>query len=164
MDTTENDDEDLNESDTSTDTVITREPKKVIKNKKKKQKKPKQTQLTDNTQERKSTLVIRGNEQLNSGSVNSFSAAAKRAWIYVGRTRADTTPQQVNNYLTNKYDGYEFIVEALPKREDASSISFKVGPDITLLNDLYKPENWPKDVLIKKFEFFRHKKQRQFNN
>ena len=79
----------------------------------------------------------------------------KRAWLYVGKVKPDTTPVQVETYLKEKYPGYEFQVTALPKREEASSVSFKVGADSELMEQLYKSDNWPAEMVIKKFNFFR---------
>ena len=78
----------------------------------------------------------------------------KRAWLYVGKVKPDTTPVQVETYLKEKYPVYESQVTALPKREEASSVSFKVGADSELMEQLYKSDNWPAGMVIKKSTFF----------
>lgn len=85
----------------------------------------------------------------------SFSSAVRRAWLSVARADKDTTSQQVLDHLRGNFPGHTFVVEPLPVREDAKSIAFKVGADITLLDKLNRPELWPKGIIVKRYRFFR---------
>ncbi|KAJ3655462.1 hypothetical protein Zmor_004561 [Zophobas morio] len=109
--------------------------------------------------------IVRGCHD-SENQTSSFSAAARRrrAWIYVGRTHTNTTPEDIEKYLQERFSNHNFIVEPLPRREDATSAAFKVGADFLLLDQIYKEENWPRNVIVKKFEFFRHKRTATFAN
>lgn len=87
----------------------------------------------------------------------TFAAVTRKAWFYVGRIRHGTKPEQLRDYLKAKFPEQDFIVEALPTRENAGSVSFKVGADLSLVDQLNQASMWPKDVAVKKFRFFRRK-------
>lgn len=91
-----------------------------------------------------------------------FSAPARRAWIYVGRVDLNTSSQQILNYLKHKFPANNFQVEELAKREGATSVSFKVGAYVSLMEELYKGHTWPAGVLVKKFVFFVGNKEDNF--
>lgn len=104
--------------------------------------------------QRKQPEVVVGSADPTS-RLSGFSGALSRAWLYVGRVTKGTTEHQVGQYLKKILPGREFVVEALPVNDNANSVSFKVGPDISLLDELNKPENWPKDVVVRRYNFFR---------
>ncbi|XP_044762409.1 uncharacterized protein LOC123319475 [Coccinella septempunctata] len=89
----------------------------------------------------------------------SFSGAIKRAWLYVGRVDQNATNSNVKNYLTMKFPGRDFYVEKLPKRDDANSVAFKVAADMSLMDELHRPETWPSGVVVKQFRFLRNWKR-----
>lgn len=142
----------LNESAASIDKVVSQPSKK-------------HRQESDSTQKnnnKQRTKIVRGTDEItNVNKELSFSAAARRAWIYVGRVDVNTRGEQISKYLNYKFPGNNFQVEELPRREGATSVAFKVGADVSLMDELYKGHTWPAGVLIKKFVFFR-KQRGQF--
>ena len=133
-----------NNLNSSTDTVVNAK----VSDKKKTRPKKKEPQVTNQVQNKHKT--IRGcNES------DTFSAVVSRAWVYVDRARKTTTCDEVRKFLEGKYNDQNFVVEALPSNENAISASFKVGATASLLDELYKPENWPHNILVKRFKFFR---------
>lgn len=108
------------------------------------------------------TEIITGTAEIhNQGADLSFAGAARRAWLYVGRVNAQVKEEDVKKYLEQRFVGKSFKVEMLPRRDSANSISFKVAADMDMLDDLNKPETWPRGVLVKRFRFFREKAIRQ---
>ena len=77
----------------------------------------------------------------------------KRGW-YFGKIDKGTKSDTIQDFLKEKYSR-DFTVEALPVRDDALSISFKLGADLDLLKQLEDSANWPRGVIIKRFSFFR---------
>lgn len=106
---------------------------------------------------RQRNLITGTAEAGNQASDVSFASAVRRAWLYVGRVNPQVTKEDVNRYLEQKFAGRSFIVEMLPKRDSANSIAFKVAADMEILDDLNKPETWPKGVQVKRFRFFRER-------
>ena len=114
------------------------------------------------TRRKRNVYIVGKNEDHKTNGDMNFSAAVKKGWVYVGRTNLNTTRQNVHDYLNKKYPDNNFQVEELASNPNAGSKSFKVGTEIGLLDELYKGENWPKGVLIKRFQFFRHKHPGKF--
>ncbi|KAJ3644177.1 hypothetical protein Zmor_026848 [Zophobas morio] len=96
---------------------------------------------------------IVGNAECSEENPVNFSAALKRAWVHVGKVKTGTTIEDVRSFLQLKYPGNDFDIEAMPQRPKSRSMSFKVGANFELLSELYKPENWPAAVIVKKFQF-----------
>lgn len=88
-------------------------------------------------------------------STTSFASAARRIWLSVSRVKIGTSVNDISAYLEGKYPGYVFTVELQPKRPEATSLAFKVSADPNLYNDLYKGENWPNGIYVKRFSFRR---------
>lgn len=89
---------------------------------------------------------------------NSFGAAEKKAWLYVGRAKADTKAEHVKTYLEAKFPNYKnnFIVESIKnvnKNTYVNNMSFKVGVSFSLLDDITKPEIWPNNIIVRRFNF-----------
>lgn len=103
--------------------------------------------------------VIVGSKEASSmtSKTSEFSAAVSKAWLHIGKVGKGTSEQIVLQHLKTNFPNESFTVEALPVRDDANSVSFKVGADMRLLNELTKPEIWPKGVTVKRFRFFRQK-------
>lgn len=98
---------------------------------------------------------------VSANAKDTFAAATRRAWLYVGRVKKGTSASQISKYLEEKFENHTFIVEPLNVHKDALSTSFKIGADLTLLDELNKPTTWPKGVAIKKFMFFRPKQTKK---
>lgn len=84
---------------------------------------------------------------------SSELAAARRIWVYVGRCRSDLTVEQLTSYLQSQSPGKHFEVEKLITKGRNSA--FKVGTDFELKDAIYSPSYWPENILIKRFHFFR---------
>ncbi|KAK9878605.1 hypothetical protein WA026_022866, partial [Henosepilachna vigintioctopunctata] len=80
----------------------------------------------------------------------SFAGAVRRAWLHVGRVSLGTDAKSIENYLKGKFPSNSFLVEPLPVRENAHSLSFKVSSELSILDDLNKPELWPRGVTIRR--------------
>lgn len=85
----------------------------------------------------------------------SFAAVVRRAWLFVGRAKMSVTVDDVGLYLRNKCPGYSFDVQNLTTNEKASTRSFRIGLDFHLLEDLNKPEFWPCNIVVRRYNFFR---------
>lgn len=92
---------------------------------------------------------------------STFSGAPKRAWFYVGRVGENVKESQIEEHLKGKFPGQHFTIEKLPTRVETGSIAFKIGADISLLSDFYKPQNWPLGVVVKRFRFFRERSSKE---
>lgn len=88
---------------------------------------------------------------------DTIVAAGRLAWLHVGKLKIGTEAEQLRRYLADKFPNHEFTIEALPKHENARSVSFKVGADFGLLDTLTKASSWPTGVAVKRFMFFRTK-------
>ncbi|CAH0562866.1 unnamed protein product [Brassicogethes aeneus] len=87
---------------------------------------------------------------------NVFKSAPKRAVIHLGRVNLNTSPEDIKNYVVTTFKRNDFNIEPCPVREGAKSISFRIETDISILEELYLSENWPKGVLINRYRFFRN--------
>ncbi|KAL3283676.1 hypothetical protein HHI36_006814 [Cryptolaemus montrouzieri] len=82
------------------------------------------------------------------GSSTMLACAAGRAWLHVGGAGKNVKGETFLRNLERKFLGKK-------RHDNSDSVSFKVGADITLLEDLNKPESWPNGVNIRRFQFFR---------
>lgn len=105
----------------------------------------------------KQPVVVGERETCDSSEPLSFAGAARKAWLYVGRAGVDTTTDQIARHLKKNFPSQEFVIDSLPTRENANSIAFRVGADMSLIDDLNKPNLWPKGIVVKRYRFFRHK-------
>lgn len=96
------------------------------------------------------TKIIKGTD-----TTSPLASYPKKAWIYVGRARLGTTSETVIKHLENKFPTRKFTAEALPVRDSANICSFKVSADLDMLDELYREENWPANIIVKRFVFFR---------
>lgn len=72
---------------------------------------------------RRKSKIIRGVAQ---AATSSIKCAERNSYSYVGNLHADTTEADLLNYLTSKFSSEHFVIEQLPKRKTAKSVSFKV--------------------------------------
>ncbi|CAH0546867.1 unnamed protein product [Brassicogethes aeneus] len=91
---------------------------------------------------------------------NDFQAAPKKAWLFIGRAQQTTTKEKLENYLAKKIPNTVFEVEEIKKHStnNNKNKSFKVGLDFDLLDEVLKPELWPKNLLVRRYIFFRTNK------
>ncbi|CAH0564878.1 unnamed protein product [Brassicogethes aeneus] len=104
--------------------------------------------------------IMRGTATTN----HEFAAADRKAWLYIGGCKKGTESKQIIKYLEEKHQETSFIVEEIPKRSENKSqnMSFKVGFPLSLLEELNKPEFWPRDIIIRRFKFFRNTAAAEF--
>lgn len=103
---------------------------------------------------RSKRIIIRGSAQPEG---TTFSAVNKqRIWLSVSKV-GETTGEEIKTYLEDKFDGHTFIVESLPKHEQAVSSAYKVGADMDLMDQLYTGSTWPEGVLVQRYNFFRRR-------
>lgn len=88
-----------------------------------------------------------------STNLDSFSAADRKIWIYVGRCKSSTTVEDVKKYLATKIPEADIDIEQLISK--GSNNSFKIGANENFKNVLYNPDFWPSGILVKRFVFFR---------
>lgn len=100
-------------------------------------------------------IIVGDMEACDKSQPLGFVGAARKAWLYVGRADRSTTAGQVEQHLKGRFSGQDFVVERLPVRDNANSIAFRVGADISLMDDLNKPSLWPKGIVVKRYRFFR---------
>lgn len=84
-----------------------------------------------------------------------FSSIQQKVWIHIGKIKPDTSEEEIKTHLNEIFPGRSFVVEALPVRSNARSMSFRVGGDMDLKDSLYDAKNWPIGVTIRRFKFFR---------
>lgn len=90
---------------------------------------------------------------------DSFAAVARRAYLYVGNVNPGASKDSIVGYIRNRAPEVDFVVDELPKREEALSRAFKLTVDFTLLEKFNKADFWPQGVVVKRF--FQFKRQQQ---
>lgn len=89
----------------------------------------------------------------NTSSSDEFTGRERKLWLYIGRCKTGTAELHVKKYLEKKCPGKQFEVFALPSK--GTNVSFRIGADISLKDQLYDPQFWPENILVKKYIFFR---------
>lgn len=64
-----------------------------------------------------------------------------------------------DKYLRENFTGESYIVEQLPKRENARSVSFKTGVPFEIKEQIMDAKNCPRGVLIRTFTIFSRRKR-----
>ncbi|XP_045464834.1 uncharacterized protein LOC123674052 [Harmonia axyridis] len=82
--------------------------------------------------------IVKGT-RVDNGKKMAFSSAKQKVWIHIGKI----------------FPGHSFSIEALTPKNESNSISFKVGGDMKLIDELYKSENWPEGITVRRYKFFR---------
>src|SRR5699024_7452376 len=100
--------------------------------------------------------VIHGEGDKLNDDTSAFSAAEKKAWIYVGRCNKNSTAEGLEAYLRKKLPRCDNFDISKISKSDASYASFKVGLCYSMKDDVMDPKFWLKGVLVKRFKFFRH--------
>lgn len=100
--------------------------------------------------------LVRGTADVNSFN---FAAVCRMAWLYVGKVKNETKAEDITNFLNKRFPDATVKVEEIKKHENntSRSKSFKVGLDYSYLNEVQKPEVWPRDIIVRKFRFFQLK-------
>lgn len=92
-----------------------------------------------------------------SGTTTFFEAAEKQMWLYVGRTKPNTTVQMIINHLNHHFPNNIFSAEEIKKHENnkCPNKAFKIGADFALRDVLLQKEYWPANTIINRYKFFR---------
>ncbi|CAH0546855.1 unnamed protein product [Brassicogethes aeneus] len=106
--------------------------------------------VSDQDNSKNTTKIVMGSGKT---STQSFSLALKRAWLYIGKIVLGTKVKQIEEHLKNTFPEENFILEELSCHKESSSMSFKLGADIKLLEQLNNPQLWPEGVIVKRFFF-----------
>lgn len=84
-------------------------------------------------------------------SDTNLQAAEKRAWLYVGRLKPETTPDSIKQYLSKKGVKENVICEELTNKSHTKS--FKVGIPFHHLELANTAEFWPEGITVRRFRF-----------
>lgn len=79
----------------------------------------------------------------------TFCAAERRQWIYIGGCSPATTTSDINDYVVNVLNISD--VKCFPLTKNDDTCSFKIGVKESLIEGLLHPNLWPKKTLIKEF-------------
>lgn len=85
---------------------------------------------------------------------NVFIGVEKRVWIYLYRVQRGVMPVQIQEFIKKK-PGFETLdvhVSELPT-EETKNKCFLVTAPFSQKDEMYKPNFWPKDVGIKRYDF-----------
>lgn len=108
--------------------------------------------IVHNNRRRRRQFII-GNK--NKQDDDEFLASEKKIWIYVGRVENGTSAEKLENFLKKHYPAHQFQCEILNNKKENRNWSFKVGAPEELKDQLYDANNWPKNIMIKRFLFRR---------
>lgn len=161
---------DLQELDTSsesvfsTDTVIDTKKTCDKQNERRKKKPIKKSSANQNhnpkvNDDLNPRAEIRGSVESNS----TFQARKKKIWLYVGRCNEKTTEADVKTYVGQKWQNHDFEVIELNSKGTSKSFRISVDHDEELMTLLYEPTSWPKNILVKRFMFFRQNNSGRFS-
>lgn len=90
---------------------------------------------------------------------DSFAAVARRAQLYIGNVNPNASEDSITQYIKARIPNNEFVLDRLPKRDEAMSKAYKLTTDFEILDILNKPDFWPQGVIVKRF--FRPRQPRQ---
>lgn len=102
-----------------------------------------------------STKIIKGTRDATGGQ-NALCGIKPRVWLHIGKTQLGTTPAMIEKHLKQMFPGRSFIIDELKQRGEATGVSFRVGGDLDLVDDLYNGENWPSGITVRRFFFRRY--------
>lgn len=122
---------------------------KIVYNKYKRQHKSKSHTIVGSAQVHED-LINTGDR--TSSTLLPLAAAPKRAWIYAGRFRSETTEEAIQQYINSKCPNADAKVEAL-KTDNNINNSFKINVLFDFKDALYTDSFWPKGIIIKRFQF-----------
>lgn len=100
------------------------------------------------TYKKTSRIYLKGTDKL---STSLLKATVRKAFVYVGNLNPSTSKENVLKHLVSKFPNENFEIEALPKKEVAKSIAFKVIVNSNIFSLMMNNELWPEGVIIKKF-------------
>lgn len=147
----------LNETNLSADTIVENESTTIKKKSDKKEYKNKFTERSAGNRialAKKIVIGTGGNEEdIQSDNIADEEnfASKRRLWIYVGRCKPTSTPDDIKNYLKRRIPDHGFTITKLDSQ--GRNLSYKVETDMELENQLYTPSFWPKGVIVKRFQF-----------
>ena len=81
-----------------------------------------------------------------------LGAAERKAWLFVGRLKEDTTAEKVKGYLVKNGIGGDIECEDL--NAQGHKKAFKTGIPFNFLGTIEDPGFWPAGVLVRQFHSF----------
>ncbi|KAL3287735.1 hypothetical protein HHI36_002199 [Cryptolaemus montrouzieri] len=85
-----------------------------------------------------------------------FEGAKRRAGLFIGRVNRSATEETLLCHLKSTFPDAEFIKTEIKQHENNTNPNkvFRVGFKLELLTELLKPEVWPRNVIVKIYQFF----------
>lgn len=102
-----------------------------------------------------STKIIKGTRETTEEH-NTLCGIKQRVWLHIGKIQLGTASEVIEKHLKQCFPGRSFIIDELKQRAGGTSMSFKVGGDLDLIDDLYDGGNWPSGVTVRRFFFQRY--------
>lgn len=105
---------------------------------------------------RTNTNTIQARNVIVGQNENSELAVGERkAWLYLGRLKSDTSPEAVKDFVGKHFAGSNPTVEKLESK--GTNASFKIEVVFNLKDELFNSSVWPKGAIVKRFLFQRMK-------
>lgn len=82
---------------------------------------------------------------------DDLQAASKKAWLYIGKLKDNTTPDNVKKYMEKKGIQGNIICEELQTQGDNKA--FKIGFPFNYIRETEQPEFWPQGIIARRFNF-----------
>lgn len=100
--------------------------------------------------------AIVGSRKLNDPTIYA-AKVQKKTSIYIGRLDKQVSEDALRSYLRSTFgDAEDFSIHE-QKVRSGDYRSFRVEARLELLDDLLCSSNWPENILVKKFRFFRQR-------
>lgn len=87
-----------------------------------------------------------------SSKPNDFTAAPKKSWLFVGKVQNNIRPEQITNYLKEKFPGH---FECTLIKNNGYSACFRVSVPFELRDKLEVADIWPKGIFVRRYIFRR---------
>ncbi|KAL3287068.1 hypothetical protein HHI36_001557, partial [Cryptolaemus montrouzieri] len=92
-----------------------------------------------------------------------FKSASKQVLIHLGKVSLNKSKEAVYAHLCKTFSRKDFNVQPCPMRYDAKSMSFKIAGEISLLDEIYKNENWTAVVSVARYKLSQVQEKRYFD-
>lgn len=99
---------------------------------------------------------VMGSRKLSNSKV-AAAKIVKKTSIYVGRLDMQVSKDDLLSYLRSTFGDDESFTLQEQKVRSGDYRSFRVEARLDLLDKLLCASNWPEDILVKKFRFFRQR-------
>lgn len=90
-----------------------------------------------------------------------LTAAPERKWIWIGGLKESITLDNVKEYVKQKFANKEVYCYDLKSKYRKKC--YKIGSSEVSYEDLIDPDNWPKSIIIRPFQYRPSVKQQRTN-